>query len=313
MILVVLEHDGQTLRKAALEAITRARQLSSMGPVAGLLIGEALEAVASQATQYLPRVLTAQASHYTAEIWSAAVLAAVQVCSAQVVVATASRQGRSWTGRLAQALQAALLEDTLESQTNSTRILATRYSYLNRVTEQQAAHLPVVLTAKPNTTPLAEADQQGQVEGLTFSLPTPAVEVLEQVTEQKRGVSLGEANLVVTGGRGLGSSEAFGKVQELADLLGGAVGATRAVVDAGWRPYAEQVGQTGKTVQPQVYLALAVSGAVQHQAGMNKSRYIVAINKDAEAPIFRLSDYGIVGDVHQVLPALIEAVRKLKD
>ena len=171
----------------------------------------------------------------------------------------------------------------------------------------------MVLSAKPNTTPLAEADQNGQIEALSFSLPTPAVEVLEQVTEQRRGVSLSEANLVVTGGRGLGSPEAFGAVQELADLLGGAVGATRAVVDAGWRPYAEQVGQTGKTVQPQAYLALAVSGAVQHQAGMNKSRYIVAINKDAEAPIFRLSDYGIVGDVHQVLPALIEAVRKLKD
>jgi electron transfer flavoprotein alpha subunit len=313
MILVVLEHDGQTLRKAALEAITRARQLSALGPITGLLIGDTLDQVAAQASQYLPRVLTAQVTTYTAETWAHITQVAAQASSAQVVIAPASRQGRSWTGRLAQALQAALLEDTLDSQTDGTRVMVTRYSYLNRVTEQQAAHLPVVLTAKPNTTALAEANQQGQVEALSFSLPTPAVEVLEQVTEQRRGVSLGEANLVVTGGRGLGSSEAFGAVQELADLLGGAVGATRAVVDAGWRPYAEQVGQTGKTVQPQAYLALAVSGAVQHQAGMNKSRYIVAVNKDAEAPIFRLSDYGIVGDVHQVLPALIEAVRKLKD
>lgn len=313
MILVVLDHDGQNLRKAALEAITRARQLSALGPITGLLIGDTLDQVAAQAAQYLPRVLTAQAATYTAETWAHVAQAAAQASSAQVVIASASRQGRSWTGRLAQALQAALLEDTLGSNTDGQRILVTRYSYLNRVTEQQAAHLPVVLSAKPNTTPLAEADQQGQIEALSFSLPTPAVEVLEQVTEQKRGVSLSEANLVVTGGRGLGSPEAFGAVQELADLLGGAVGATRAVVDAGWRPYAEQVGQTGKTVQPQAYLALAVSGAVQHQAGMNKSRYIVAVNKDAEAPIFRLSDYGIVGDVHQVLPALIEAVRKLKD
>lgn len=315
MILVVLEHDGTRLRKGALEAITRARGLNAIaGSVAGVLIGENLSAVAEEARKYVNALYIAEVGPYTAEKWAAAAYAAQQKAGAQVVVASGSRQGRSWTPRLAFKMGAALLEDTLETSTDGSKVIATRYSFLNRVTEKQAAALPVVITAKPNTTPLAEPlGAEGSVEALSVELPAQKVEVLERVVEQKKGVSLSEATVVVTGGRGLGSPEAFAKVEELADLLGGAVGATRAVVDAGWRPYSEQVGQTGKVVQPGVYIALGVSGAVQHQAGMNKSKYIVAVNKDAEAPIFKIADYGVVGDVHQVLPALIEAAKKLKD
>lgn len=313
MILVILDHDGSHLRKGALEAIARARQLSSLGNLAGLVIGENLGAVAEEARNYLPTVYTAEVGSYTPERWAAAAYAAVQKSGAQVVVAASSRQSRTWTARLALKMNAALLEDTLESSTDGSRVLASRYSFLNRVTEKQAARLPVVLTAKPNTTPPAEPQGQGRIEALTVEQPGAQVEVLERVAEQKKGVSLSEATVVVTGGRGLGSAEAFAGVEALASVLGGAVGATRAVVDAGWRPYGEQVGQTGKTVQPSVYIALGVSGAVQHQAGMNKSKYIVAVNKDAEAPIFKITDYGVVGDVHQVLPALLEAAKKLKD
>lgn len=314
MILVVLDHDGSKLRKGALEAITRARQLSAIdNAVAGLVMGENLGPVAEEAKNYVDTVYTAELGAYTAEKWAAAAYAAAQKSGAKVVIATASRTGRSWTPRLAFKMGAALLEDTLESSTDGASVLATRYSFLNRVTEQQAASLPAVLTAKPNTTPLAEPTGAGTIETLLVELPAAQVEVLEKVVEEQKRVSLTEANVVIAGGRGLGSLEAFAQVEQLADLLGGAVGATRAVVDAGWRPYAEQVGQTGKTVQPSAYIALGVSGAVQHQAGMNKSKYIVAVNKDAEAPIFKIADYGIVGDVHQVLPALVEAARKLKD
>lgn len=312
MILVVLEHDGQRLRKGALEAISRARQLSSLGPTAGVVIGENTPSVAQEAAQYLPTVYAAEVGPYTPEKWAEAAHIAVQKSGARVVIATGGRQGRTWTARLAYKMKAGLLEDTLETSTDGQNIIGTRYSFLNRVTERQQAPLPVVLTAKPNTTPLAEPQGSGLVEALEVSVPG-GVEVLERVAEQKKGVSLTEATVVVTGGRGLGSPEAFAGVEELAGALGAAVGATRAVVDAGWRPYGEQVGQTGKTVQPGVYIALAVSGAVQHQAGMNKSKYIVAVNKDAEAPIFKIADYGIVGDVHQILPALIEAAKKLRD
>lgn len=312
MILVALEHDGQRLRKGALEAISRARQLSALGPIAGVVIGENTQTVAEQAARYLPTVYAAEVGPYTPEKWAEAAYRAVQKSGAKVVVAAGGRQSRTWTARLAYKMKAGLLEDTLETSTDGQHIIAIRYSFLNRVTEKQKAALPVVFTAKPNTTPLAEPAESGVVEALEVSAPS-AVEILERLSEQKKGVSLSEATAVVTGGRGLGSPEAFAGVEELASALGAAVGATRAVVDAGWRPYGEQVGQTGKTVQPNVYIALAVSGAVQHQAGMNKSKYIVAINKDAEAPIFKIADYGIVGDVHQVLPALIEAAKKLKD
>jgi electron transfer flavoprotein alpha subunit len=277
------------------------------------VIGENLNAVAEDAKQYVSTVYVAEVGGYTAEKWAAAAFAAVQKSGAKVVIATASRQGRSWTPRLAYRMKAGLLEDTLESSTDGSQVMASRYSFLNRVTEKQSAGLPVVLSAKPNTTPLAEPSTEGVVEALSVDLSGASVEVLERVSEQKKGVALTEANVVVTGGRGLGSPEAFAGVEQLAELLGAAVGSTRAVVDAGWRPYGEQVGQTGKTVQPKAYIALAVSGAVQHQAGMNKSKYIVAVNKDAEAPIFKVADYGIVGDVHQVLPALIDAAKKLKD
>jgi electron transfer flavoprotein alpha subunit len=311
VILVVLEHDGQRLRKGALEALTRAQQLAALGTIKALLIGENLSSVAEEAKQYAD-VYIAEIGSYTAEKWAAATYAAVQKSGAKVVVASASRQGRSWTPRVAFKMKAALLEDTLESSTDGTKVIASRYSFLNRVTEKQAAAVPVVLSAKPNTTPLAQPTGSGSVENLSVDLPK-TIEVLERVVEQRKGIALTEATVVVTGGRGLGNPEAFAGVEALAASLGAAVGATRAAVDAGWRPYGEQVGQTGKTVQPSVYIALGVSGAVQHQAGMNKSKFIVAVNKNPEEPIFKIADYSIVGDVHQILPALIEAAKKLKD
>lgn len=314
MVLVVLDHDGNRLKKGSLEALTRARDLAqALGmKVAGVLLAEE-KAPVEEARKYVEVLYTATLGPYTAEKWAAGVLKAAEASGAKAVVAPSSRQSRAYLGRVAYALRAGLLEDTLESRVEGGEVHATRYAYLNRVTQKVKAALPVVLTVKPNTTPLAEP-LPGEAEAVALSVPeVPTVEVLERLQEEKKGVSLTEADVVVTGGRGMGSPEAFKLVEELAALLGGAVGATRAVVDAGWRPYSEQVGQTGKTVQPSLYIALGVSGAVQHLAGMNKSKYIVAVNKDPEAPIFKHADYGIVGDVHQVLPALIEAVKKLKD
>lgn len=313
MILVVLEHDGKTLRKGALEAISRARALSeALGlPVHGLLMGEGAEGALEEARRYVERVYLARTGPYTAERFAEALYQAGK--GAKVILAPSTRQSRTYTARVAYRLRAGLLEETLESWAEGGEVYARRYAYLNRVLQTQRATLPAILTVKPNTTPPA-GPLGGVAEVEEVAVPqVPTVEILEKIQEERKGVSLPEADVVVTGGRGMGGPEAFRLVEELAALLGGAVGATRAVVDAGWRPYSEQVGQTGKTVQPSLYIGLGVSGAVQHLAGMNKSKFVVAVNKDPEAPIFKHADYGIVGDVHQVLPALIEAVKRLKD
>ena len=169
-----------------------------------------------------------------------------------------------------------------------------------------------VVTIKPGVfnpaTPRAEAAEQFDVD---LNLPIPRLKVTGKTAECSSRVSLTEAELVVSGGRGVGSAEGFTQyVEALADQLGAAVGATRAIVDAGWRPYSEQVGQTGKTVQPKLYIAIGISGAVQHLSGMNKSKIIVAINRDAEAPIFKIADYGIIGDVTQLVPAILTELKK---
>jgi len=181
------------------------------------------------------------------------------------------------------------------------------------VTEHVQAQAPrVVVTVKPGAFSVAKAGTEpAEQYDVELTLPQRRVTVTAKNTIKSTRISLEDADLIVAGGRGVGSAESFTQLIEgLADQIGAAVGATRAVVDTGWRPYAEQVGQTGKTVQPRVYFAVGISGAVQHLSGMNKSKFIVAINKDPEAPIFKISDYGIVGDVKAIVPAIIDKLRR---
>ncbi|AWT35165.1 electron transfer flavoprotein subunit alpha [Deinococcus arenae] len=315
MILIVAEHAAGKLAKATLEMVTAARESGREGPVTLLVLGQNVAAVATEAAAVADQVLVAdlpRLATYNAEVWAAAATQIAQEGEAHTVIIGGSRSGREYAPRVAVKLDAAYLEDATKLSSNGAALQVQRYTYLARVTETVEADGTVVVTVKPGSfAPAAPAAAAGEQYDVELDLPAPRVEVTGKSVEKSSRVALTEADVIVTGGRGVGSPENFSRyVEALADNLGAGVGATRAVVDAGWRPYAEQVGQTGKTVQPKAYIALGVSGAVQHLSGMGKSKNIIAINKDAEAPIFKVADYGIVGDINEIVPALIEASRK---
>jgi electron transfer flavoprotein alpha subunit len=316
MILLVVEHANGTVSKSSYEMVTAARELGGEGPVTALVLGSAVASVAAEIALVVDQVLVADLpdmAQYDPELWAAAVAQIATEGEAKIVLIGGSRSGREYSPRVAIKLNAPLLEDVISLKANGEALIAEHYTYLARVTETVEAAGPiVVVSVKPGVfakaAPRSVAAEQFDVD---LNLPQRRLRVTGKTAEKSSRIALSEAEIVVSGGRGVGSAEGFTHyVEGLADRLGAAVGATRAIVDAGWRPYSEQVGQTGKTVQPKVYIAVGISGAVQHLSGMNKSKVIVAINRDAEAPIFKIADYGIVGDVNQLVPAIIEELKK---
>lgn len=316
MILVVAASEGTRLSKGTSELVNAARQIAGEDPVAILVLGDKLDEIAAQATRLVDQVLVAshpELARYSPETWAQAISFVATEGDVKIVLMSATRSGREVSPRVAVRLGAPLLEDVISLERKRNEVSARRYSFLSRVTETIAAEASVIVASvKPGAfepaQPLPEAGEQFDVE---LDLQPSRISSFEERAETSASVSLDDAEVVVAGGRGVGSAENFGTlVLPLAEALGAAVGATRAVVDAGWRPYAEQVGQTGKTVQPKVYVAVGISGATQHLSGMNKSKLIVAINKDADAPIFKIADYGLVGDVGAIVPALLDHLRK---
>lgn len=316
MILVVVEYANGKVSKSTYEMAGCARQLGREGPVTALVLGSGVAAIASEVALVFDQVLVAdhaELAQYDAEVWAAAVAQIAREGEANTVLIGGSRSGREYSPRVAVKLDAPLLEDAISVVDANGTLTAERYTYLARVTEKVEADAPVVVvTIKQGAfTAAMPGNQVAEQFDVDLNLPQRRVQITGKATEKSSRIALTEADIVVSGGRGVGSAEGFASLVEgLADQLGAAVGATRAIVDAGWRPYQEQVGQTGKTVQPKAYIAIGISGAVQHLSGMSKSKCIVAINKDADAPIFKIADYGIVGDVNQIVPAMIAELQK---
>jgi electron transfer flavoprotein alpha subunit len=315
MILVVAEVGEGKLTATTRELIGAARQLDHGSEITLLLLGSGLSAATEEATHLADQVLVADLpalAGYDAEVWAAVVTQIAQQSEAHTVLIAATRTGRDYSPRVAVKLHAPLLEDVVTLSYSDGLLTAQRGTWLGRVLTTIEARAEVaVISVKPGSfTAVTPAATAGEAFDVDLELTSPRVTVTGRTLEKSARIALAEADIVVAGGRGTGSAEGFTQLVEgLADTLDAAVAATRAVVDAGWRPYAEQVGQTGKTVQPKLYIAVGISGAVQHLSGMGKSRVIVALNKDADAPIFHEADYGIVGDVQQTVPALIAALQ----
>ena len=231
-----------------------------------------------------------------------------------MVLLGATAQGKDLAARLAARLDAGLAMDCTSLKLDGDQLVAVRPIFGGKVLAEVAIEQsPQLAAIRPNVMEIQENPKEKDIERVDVELPAAQTKVVEKRVEPSGQVDLTEADVVVSGGRGMGGGADFSLLEELARTLGGAVGASRSAVDEGWRPHSDQVGQTGKVVTPSLYIACGISGAIQHLAGMASSKYIVAINKDPEAPIFKKADYGIVDDLFKVLPAVTAEVKKLKE
>ena len=322
-ILAFAESRNGELRKVALEAVTAARKLadSTGGEVHALLIGA--PGIASKAEQLAKHgadvVLVTESdafAKYNPEAASQIAADRLRDGSYRAAIFATSAQGRDLAPRVAGKLGAGIVTDVLDVKLDGNKLTVKHPMNIGKLIATVSIEgSPAIVSLRPNTYSPVENAKAGRVENVQPS-GDPAssrVVVKELVTGERGKLDLAEAPVIVAGGRGLKAAENFKLVEDLADAFGNAaVGATRAVTDDGWRPHADQIGQTGRLVSPQLYVAVGISGAVQHLAGMRTSKTIVAINKDKDAPIFKVADYGIVGDVFEVVPALTEAVREAR-
>jgi electron transfer flavoprotein alpha subunit len=316
-ILVVGEQAHGHLKKATLSALTAAQQIAqkTSAPIQGVLVGTGIGTSAQEFASYgvtVHAVDGAPFEHALAETHAAAIAAAAKAAGASDVVMAATAYGKDVAPRVAVKLQAGVASDVLAIAGDGPKILFQRAMWAGNATAtvEVVTQVRVVTVRATEFAAAQKGASAGQVQPLPVQAPAAKTRFLEFNEVKSARPELTEARVVVSGGRGTKGD--FKPIEQLADALGAAVGASRAVVDAGWQPNDLQVGQTGKVVAPQLYIAAGISGAIQHLAGMKGSKTIVAINKDAEAPIFQVADYGLVGDLFKALPEMADAVKKLQ-
>jgi electron transfer flavoprotein alpha subunit len=318
-ILVYIEQRNGQIKKSSLEAARTAASLSAKLNIEAeaVIVGNSVanpELIGGYGIPKVKLFTNDQLENYSSSAYTDLVSAYAQKINADIILFSNTALGKDLAPRVAVKLNAGIAADCTELNFDNNEYKAIRPIFAGKALAEVKINSTVkVFVLRPNVFPAGDnSGELAEVSIENVDSPNLSVKVIE-VKKAEGKLDVAEANIIVSGGRGMKGPEHFHLVEELADAIGGAAyGASRAVVDAGWRPHGEQVGQTGKTVSPNLYIALGISGAIQHLAGMRSSKYIVAINKDKDAPIFQAADYGIVGDVFEVVPALIEEIKKLK-
>jgi electron transfer flavoprotein alpha subunit len=315
-VFAIAEQRDGAFRKVTFESVSEGRRIAdSLGAdLTAVVLGSGMEAAASLGNYGADRVLVVDhdaLADYRTDVYTTVVAALVAEQKPSVVILGASTQGKDLAARLAARLEAALAMDCIAVRVEGEAIFAVRPMYGGKVLADVAlSGSPRIVAVRPNAVAIVETARDAAVEKRDIDPGASRLTILEKTVETER-LELTEADVIVSGGRGMGGED-YAVIEALAEALGGAVGASRSAVDEGWRPHADQVGQTGKVVSPNLYVACGISGAIQHLAGMSSSKVIVAINKDPEAPIFSKADYGIVGDLFEVVPQITEEVKKRK-
>ncbi|HZH60645.1 MAG TPA: electron transfer flavoprotein subunit alpha/FixB family protein [Metabacillus sp.] len=318
-VLVLGEVRDQSLRNVSFEAIAAGKTISEGGEVVAVLLGESVSSLSQELFQYgADRVVTVEnekLKNYTPDGFSQALLSVIQEEKPEGIVFGHTSLGKDLSPKIAAKLNSGLISDATAIEVAGGNIVFTRPIYSGKAFEKKIVTDDIIFaTIRPNNISPLEKDEarSGETTSLSVEIKDLRTIVKEVVRKATEGVDLSEAKVVIAGGRGVKSEEGFKPLKELASVLGGAVGASRGACDADYCDYSLQIGQTGKVVTPDLYIACGISGAIQHLAGMSNSKVIVAINKDPEANIFKVADYGIVGDLFEVVPLLTEEFRKLK-
>jgi len=321
-ILVFIEQREDQIKPASLEALSKAAELAkcSEGQLSAVLIGSdemssQAETLGKYGAQSVHVFANQQLQNYSANAYARLIAEISEASNASLILFSATAMGKDLAPRVAVRLEAGIASDCISLEFEGEKAVAKRFVYSGKlISTVEMSCKTTVVSLRPNAFSIAETElsvpeiQRHTYQPESFDLKT----LVKKIQAISGKLDVAEADIVVAGGRGMQSDEQFKLIEALAEVLGGAVGASRAVVDLGWREHSEQIGQTGKVISPKLYIACGISGAVQHLAGMTSSKTIVAINKDQDAPIFQVADYGMVGDALQIIPELIQEIQRIK-
>jgi len=316
-VLAIAEQVEGVFRKVTYEALSEGRRIADHlgSELTALVLGTDVENISEELKPYGPdRIVVADSpalNEFLTDAYTNVIYDFIHKETPDVIILGASTQGKDVSARLSARLNAPLAMDCVAIRFEDNRLIATRYMYGGKIlADVELDGTPKILAFRPNALDITNTDGAGTLQKIDVDTGATALQFIDKrLDTDKKEIT--EADTVVAGGRGMGGPD-FAVIESLAELLDGAVGASRSAVDEGWRPSSDQVGQTGKVVSPNLYIACGISGAIQHFAGMSSSKVVVAINKDPEAPIFAKADYGIEGDLYEIVPLITEEIRKLK-